>query len=305
KFRRVRTEVGPTRPDAEDHRQAAARQSIRHGAGFPVQEAGTIGGVAGRDRQVGRVRADDDLDAPVSQVTHDRVGLRAGSKVPDLELDLPPGDPTVGIDLVRGNADTGELRAGQRGGVARDREDRSDPDRVRAGRPRGVAATGRRRGERKDEAKRRQPASEPTRDDHDQDLPVGGRRGPRRFDGMRPRPGPSRTTVTGGGRRRYQNSPATTAKNATRAIPPKSSGSRPPLGPVPEVTTAKSPRAFRFDWYIDATAWSVTTSVQRPSAKCWTLPSVTPSGARRTSVRQPSHVFGARGRPASSVTAKR
>ena len=53
--------------DAEDHRQAAPGQPVRDRARLPVQEAGPSAASARRDREVRRVRADDDLDAAAAR----------------------------------------------------------------------------------------------------------------------------------------------------------------------------------------------------------------------------------------------
>ena len=65
----------PARPDPEHHRQPAARQPIRDGAGLPVDEARCVGRLAGGDRQVRPVGADDDLDPLLLQGGHRRGGI--------------------------------------------------------------------------------------------------------------------------------------------------------------------------------------------------------------------------------------
>ena len=142
--RRVRAEVGPARADAEDHRQPASGQPVRDGARLPVQETRPVRRLACRDRQVAGVRPDHDLHSVVAQVGHDRVGVAARLEVANLQLDPMAVDAAIRVDLVRGDPDAGELRSGERRGVAGDREDRADPDHV----GRRISSAGSRQGRR-------------------------------------------------------------------------------------------------------------------------------------------------------------
>ena len=128
---RVRPEVRPAGADPEDEREPAAGEAIGDRARLPVDQARGVGGRAGGDGQVRRVRADHDADAVGLQRRHDRRRPVGALEVAHVEHDLPPADAARRVHQVRRDPDPSQLLAGERRGGSRDGEDGTDPDRRR------------------------------------------------------------------------------------------------------------------------------------------------------------------------------